>query len=73
MPPRLLGPDLLVTWESVPGHSYSLERNEALGDFQSFVPVATGIPAAPDGNVTTYFDFGADLLAASRFYRLRVE
>jgi hypothetical protein len=43
-----------------------------LGDGQSFVPLATGIPAAPDGNVTTYLDLGADIFAASRFYRVRV-
>ena len=63
----------LVTWESVPGRTYSLERSEALGGSQSFFPVATGIPAAPDGNVTTYLDSGADRFAASRFYRVRVE
>ena len=62
-----------VTWESVPGRTYSLERSETLGEFQSFVPVATGIPADPGGNLTTYFDSGADNLAASRFYRVRVE
>lgn len=74
---RLLTPvvsDLgLVTWESVHVLIYSLERSEALGGFQSFVPVATGIPAAPDGNLTTYFDFGADVFATSWFYRVRVE
>jgi hypothetical protein len=74
---RLLTPvvgDLgLVTWESVPGRTYTLERSEALGDVQSFVLVGAGIPAASDANVTTYFDFSADLLATSRFYRVRVE
>jgi hypothetical protein len=77
---RLLTPVVsglgLVVWESVPGRIYTLEWSETLGEFQSFVPVATGIPAGLGGlgvNLTAYADFDADLLAASRFYRVRVE
>lgn len=50
----------LATWESVPSRTYTLERSEALGDFRFFVPVATDIPATPDGNLTDYYDFVED-------------
>jgi hypothetical protein len=75
---RLLTPEAndffsLLTWESVPGRTYSLEWTESLGGLPVFFPLATGIPAAPQGNLTSYYDFVEDPWPATRFYRVKVE
>jgi hypothetical protein len=69
-PPLLLGSDLVVTWESVSGRSYSIESSTNLASPASFSAVATNIPGG--AGTTTYTHTNATG-AGPRFYRVGVE
>ena len=63
------GPDVTVTWQSVEGVSYLLERSTDLSATPPFVPRATNLPGQPG---TTAF---TDTNAATQprlFYRVGV-
>jgi hypothetical protein len=66
------GTNLAVTWQSVPGRSYVLERSTNLGATPRFLPLATGLPAAVGSN-TTHFTHTNAVAAGLWFYRVRVE
>jgi len=63
------GTDVTVSWQSVPGVNYTLERSADLGTNPTFTPVATGIPGQP--GTTSYSDTNAVGLAPL-FYRVGV-
>jgi hypothetical protein len=63
-------PGVIVSWQSVSGRSYFLERGTHLGPPPSFLPLATGIVGQP--GTTTFTDTnaaGAGLI----FYRVGVQ
>jgi len=70
--PEALAPGLAVTWQSVPGRSYVLDRSTSLGVTARFFPMVTNFPAQPGNNTTTFLDTGA-LSTGAWFYRVRVE
>jgi hypothetical protein len=70
--PVPLGFDLAVTWESVPGRRYALERSANFDVTPRSLPLAIGIPAQPGTNATTFVDTNAAGPGAW-FYRVRVE
>jgi hypothetical protein len=63
------GTNITVTWQSVEGVSYFLERSTSLGGPPCFVPVATTIVGKPGS--TSFTDTNAAALAP-RFYRVGV-
>ena len=66
---RAVGSDVTVTWQSVAGVNYFLERSAGLGSSALFTPVATGIPGQP--GTTTFVDTNAASVSAL-FYRMGV-
>ena len=71
---RLLAPvnggtNVTVTWESVVGVNYFLERASDLGASPSFIPLATDIPGQP--GTTTYTDTST-IGVGPWFYRVGV-
>jgi hypothetical protein len=68
--PTPLGPDLVVTWESVPGHSYFLEGSTNLGAMPRFVPLATHLTGSVS---TTTFTHTNAAGPGPVFYRVGVE
>jgi hypothetical protein len=68
--PRLSGANLIVTWESAAGRSYSLESGTDLAAPASFQPVAMNIPGQPGTTTFTHLNAAG---AGPRFYRVRVQ
>ncbi len=64
------GTNLMVTWESVAGRSYFLERGADVSDTSNFTRFATNI--AGRTNTTSFSDTNA-VGASPRFYRVGVE
>lgn len=64
---KLESGNLVLTWSSVPGHSYGIERSDNLN---SWTPVAT-VPAAASPAVSTIFDLGPPNSSAA-YYRIRL-
>jgi hypothetical protein len=63
------GTNVTVTWQSVAGVNYFLERCTSLGPAPAFTPLATGVPGQP--GTTTYTDTNA--IGSGRwFYRVGV-
>ena len=60
---------MTVSWQSVAGVSYFLERSTNLSAAPPFTPLATGIPAQP--GTTSYTDTNPANLAPL-FYRVGV-
>jgi len=52
--PTRVGPDLVVTWESVPGRSYVLEASPNLSAPSRFAPLARHLPADAVAGTTTF-------------------
>ena len=69
--PTQIGPDLVVSWVSVPGKYYFLERSTNLGAHPTFEPLATHLPATAT-NMTTFTHTNAVVLGPC-FYRVGVE
>ena len=72
---RLLSPvsgaaGLIVSWQSVSGRNYVLDRAADLGVQRAFLPVATGILG--QAGTTTFTDSNA-VGAGTVFYRVRVQ
>jgi hypothetical protein len=67
--PATEGANMTVTWQSVTGVNYFLERATNLAGSPAFTPLATGIPGQP--GTTTYNDTNA-LGSGPRFYRVGV-
>ena len=67
--PKLDGNEVILTWPSMPGVSYFLERGTNFGDTPRFEPVATNIAGQP--GTTSFTDTNAAALAP-RFYRVGV-
>lgn len=63
------GNDVLVTWTSVAGMSYMLERSTDLGDSPRFTPLAANLPGSAGTNTFTDTDAAA---LPSVFYRVGV-
>ena len=63
------GTNVTVTWQSVAGVSYVLERSTDLASPPVFTPLATGIPG--QAGITAYADTNAPSLAPV-FYRVGV-
>jgi hypothetical protein len=66
------GPDLALTWLSVPGRRYTLEWSTDLGALPRFTVLATNLHAASGTNTTTFThidSFGA----GPAFYRVAAE
>ena len=63
------GTSVTVSWQSVAGVSYSLERSTNLWASPPFTPLATGIPG--QSSTTSYTDTNSVGLAP-RFYRVGV-
>jgi hypothetical protein len=59
-----------VSWQSVAGVNYFLERSMNLASPPIFAPLAAGIPA--QGGMTSFTDTNAALLAPL-FYRVGVQ
>src|SRR6266540_3253731 len=70
--PTPLGPDLVVTWESVPSRSYALEGSPNLSARPPFAPLASHLPADPFAGTTTFTHTNAAGLVPL-FFRVRVE
>jgi hypothetical protein len=51
--PVTVGSNLVVSWESVAGRTYFLERSPDLGASPAFLPLATGIPGQAGTNTFT--------------------
>jgi hypothetical protein len=68
LPPASDRTNVMVTWQSVAGVSYFLERATTLA-VPSFTPLATNIPGQP--GTTTFIDTNATA-AGQSFYRLGV-
>jgi hypothetical protein len=68
--PQTVGTNLVVSWESVSGKSYFLQRSAGLGTNASFLPLASGITG--QAGTTTFTDTNA-APASPRFYRVGVE
>ncbi len=64
------GSDVTVSWSSVTGRSYSLERSVNLGAFPAFSLLRSNIAGL--AGTTSWTDTNA-VGAAPRFYRVRVE
>jgi len=70
--PTTLGPNLAVTWESVAGRSYFLERSTNFTSGPTFIPLVRNV-SGMEGS-TTYIDLGAAAGGGQRyFYRVGVE
>jgi len=65
--PTVVGPDLILRWESVGDRTYFLDRSPAASS--AFTPLATGIPGLP--GTTTYTDTNS-FVAGLWFYRVGV-
>jgi hypothetical protein len=65
-----VGTNVTVSWQSVAGVNYFLERSTNLASSPVFTPLATGIPG--QGGTTTYTDTDAGRLAPL-FYRVGVQ
>ena len=63
------GTNVMVTWQSVPGASYVLERSTSLSATTPFTPLAINLPGQP--GTTTYTDTNA-AGASPLFYRVGV-
>ena len=63
------GNDVLVTWTSVAGVSYVLERSTDLGGSPRFTPLAANLPGSAGTNTFTDTDAAA---LPSVFYRVGV-
>ena len=70
LPPRRVGSDVVVTWESVPGQSYFLEQSRTLRPQSRFEPLAGN--TAAQGGTTTYTHTNA-AGGDARFYHVGVE
>jgi len=64
-----VGNDVTVSWQSMPGVYYFLERSTSLSASPTFTPLANGIPGQP--GVTSFTDTNAAFLAPL-FYRVGV-
>ncbi len=71
LPPSPLGSNVAVTWRSVPGRSYSVERSMDLGALPHFTVLATNVPASP-GETTTFTHTNAAPFGPW-FYRVGVD
>ena len=69
--PTPVGPNLVVTWESVSGRSYFLERGTNLSSSASFAPLVRNLLGLQGS--TTYTDTNAAAGGQSYFYRVGVE
>jgi hypothetical protein len=63
------GTDVTMSWQSVPGVTYFLERSIDLSASRPFTLLAPNLPGLPD--TTTYTDTNAAALAPL-FYRVSV-
>jgi hypothetical protein len=63
------GTNVTVTWQSVAGMSYCLERSTNLSATPPFTPLATNLPG--QASTTSFTDTNAASLARS-FYRVGV-
>jgi hypothetical protein len=68
--PQTVGANLVVTWESVSGKSYFLERSTSLATNASFLPLASNLIG--QAGTTTFTDTNA-APAGPRFYRVGVQ
>jgi hypothetical protein len=64
------GTNVTVTWQSVPGVNYFLERCTNLASPPAFTPLSTNLPGQP--GTTTYADTNA-ASPAPLFYRVGVQ
>jgi len=64
------GTSSTVTWESVAGRTYLLERAYGLGAGSAFIPVASGIPGRAD--TTSYTDTN-EFIFGSSLYRVGIQ
>ena len=67
--PVIVGTNLTVTWQSVPGMNYILERATALSASPVYTPLATNVPGQP--GTTTFTDTNASGVG-TWFYRVGV-
>jgi hypothetical protein len=68
--PSTVGANLVVSWQSVSGKSYFLERSTGLGTNASFLPLTTNLVG--QAGTTTFTDTNA-APAGPRFYRVGVQ
>ena len=68
--PTLTGSGVIVSWQSVFGRNYLLERSTDLGAQPPFIPVAIGIVGQPD---TTTFTDSNTVGGTTFFYRVWVQ
>jgi hypothetical protein len=68
--PQTVGTNLVVSWESVSGKSYFLQRSTGLGTNTSFLPLATNLVG--QAGTTTFTDTNA-APSGPRFYRVGVQ
>ena len=68
--PQTVGPNLVVSWESVSGKNYFLERSTSLATNASFLPLASNLVG--QAGSTTFTDTNA-ASAGPRFYRVGVQ
>ncbi len=68
--PQTVGTNLVVSWQSVSGKSYFLQRSAGLGTNASFLPLASNL--AGQAGTTTFIDTNA-APAGPRFYRVGVQ
>ena len=68
--PSFDGTNWLVSWQSVPERTYTVERNVNLSLSNGFLPVATTVPG--QSGTTTIIDTNSTALGPT-LYRVRVE
>lgn len=66
-------PGVAVTWQSVSGKTYVVERASHLGTQPDFLPLATNIVGRVNTNATTYMDTNTSAFSLDLFYRVGVQ
>ena len=66
-------PGVAVTWQSVSGKTYVVERASYLGAQPDFLPLATNIVGQANTNATTYTDTNISAFSLDLFYRVGVQ
>ncbi len=68
--PTRSGTNVILTWQSVYGINYFLQRSTNLGSIPSFTLLATNLPGASE--TTTFIDTNAASGSSPLFYRVGV-